>query len=121
MFASAKVEGWHQSDHVSILAPLAVIPEYRNSEVDKLLMEEGIKKLKQMGTEMVFVFGDPEHYKKLGFVPEAESFGFAPPPVLADQRREKWMVQALTLKGLSKNVGTLVTSEFMNKNEFWQL
>lgn len=121
IFASAKVDGWHQSDHVSILAPLAVIPEYKDSEVNKLLIEDGIKKLKQMGTEMVFTFGDPEYYKKFGFVPEAESFGFAPPTVLANERREKWMVQALTLKGLSKNVGSVVCPESMNKPEFWRL
>lgn len=121
IFANAKVEGWHQSDHVSILAPLAIIPEYSESEINRLLVEEGLKKLKQMGTEMVFAFGNPEYYKKLGFVPEAESFGFAPPTVLADQSREKWMVQALTIKGLSKNVGALVTSEYINKTEFWEL
>lgn len=121
IFANAKVDGWHQSDHVSILAPLAVIPEYKDSEVNKLLVEEGFKKLKQMGTEMVFTFGDPEHYKKFGFVPEAESFGFAPPTVLANERREKWMVQTLSLKGLSKNVGAVVCSETINKAEFWGL
>ncbi|RCW29834.1 GNAT family N-acetyltransferase [Marinilabilia salmonicolor] len=121
IFANAEVDGWHQSDHVSILAPLAVIPEYKDSQVNKLLIEEGIKKLKQMGTEMVFTFGNPEYYKKFGFVPEAESFGFAPPATLTNESREKWMVQALTLKGLSKNVGSVVCSESMNKPEFWGL
>ncbi len=120
-FANAKVDGWHQSDHVSIMAPLAVIPEHQDSDIYQLLMEEGVKKLKQIGTEMVFTYGDPEYYKQLGFVPEAESFGFAPPSALAGKDHEKWMVQALSIKGLSKNVGSVICSKYMNKAEFWRI
>jgi putative acetyltransferase len=83
-------------------------------------MEEGLKTLKKSGMEMVFVYGDPEYYKPYGFIPDAESFGFAPPFPLPDRHSETWMVQALSnIKGLSKSVGKVAVADPLNKSEIW--
>ena len=119
LFSKARIEGWHETDHVHLLAPLAVVPEYQKQGIGGKLIEEGLKTLKKMGTEMVFVLGDPEYYKKHGFVPDAASFGFKPPYELPGRYAEAWMVQALTLKGISSNVGQLSCAEAINKKEYW--
>jgi putative acetyltransferase len=121
LFSKASVEGYQKAEHIYFLSPVAVIPEYRNENIDKLLMEEGLKNLKKSGIEMVFVYGDPEYYKTHGFVPDAESFGFAPPFPLPKPHAEAWMVQALSnIKGLSKSVGKVVVADPLNKPELWE-
>lgn len=119
LFTKARIEGWHETDYVHLLAPMAVSPEYQNQGIGGKLIEHGLKKLKEMGTEMVFVLGDPEYYRRHGFVPEAASFGFKPPFELPKRFSEAWIVQALTLKGLSSNVGKLVCADAINKKEYW--
>lgn len=119
LFSKARVEGWYKTGYVHLLAPMAVIPEYQNRGIGGKLIEHGLKRLKEMGTEMVFVLGDPEYYKRHGFVPDAASFGFNPPFELSERHSEAWMVQALTIKGLSSNVGKLVCADALNKKEYW--
>lgn len=121
LFSNATVEGYQKSEHVCFLSPIAIIPEYKNEKVDELLMEEGLKKLKNSGIEMVFVLGDPEYYKKHGFVPEAESFGFKPPFSLPERHSENWMVLPLSnIRGLSNSYGKLVVADSLNKPELWK-
>jgi putative acetyltransferase len=55
-----------------ILAPLAVIPEYQKQGIGGMLMNEGIKILKEMGSKIVFVLGHMDYYPKFGFIPDAK-------------------------------------------------
>lgn len=120
LFSKASVEGYHRNDYVYLLAPLAVLPEYRDKGIGGELISTGLKKLKEMGVEMVFVYGPPDYYKKHGFVPDASSFGFAPPNSIPSASKEGWMVQTLTIKGLSASSGRVVCADALNKPEFWK-
>lgn len=120
LFTKARVEGYHKAEHVYILAPLAVVSEYQKQGIGGLLIKEGLQKLKEKGTEMVFVLGDPDYYRKHGFIPEAASFGFLPPLPVPERYAEAWMVQPLTIKGLSKSAGKVVCAEALNRAEYWQ-
>ncbi len=121
LFSKATVEGYQKSEHVYFLSPIAIMPEYQSKNIDKLLMEEGLKKLKDSGVEMVFVYGNPEYYKNLGFVPEAESFGFTPPFPVPDRHSEAWMVRPLShIRGLSNSAGKVVVADPLNKSETWK-
>lgn len=53
-----------------ILAPLAVAPEFQKQGVGRELIEEGIKRLVLLQTEMVFVYGDPGYYGRFDFTKE---------------------------------------------------
>lgn len=120
LFTKARIEGYQKSEHVALLAPLAVIPEYQGKGIGGLLIKEGLHLLKEQGMEMVFVLGSPDYYRKHGFVPDAGSFGYDPPFPIPRRNAEAWMVQALTLQGLSKSVGKFVPADSLNKQKYWE-
>ena len=49
------------------LAPIAVKPEYQNKGIGHQLMEEGIKRVKELGFSSIIVMGHPSYYTKFGF------------------------------------------------------
>ncbi len=49
------------------LAPLAVLPEYREMQVGTSLVRAGIAAAAQAGFEAVFVLGDNLYYERFGF------------------------------------------------------
>lgn len=52
------------------LAPIGVLPEYqRGYGIGKELMQTGIKHLKSIGVDAIFVLGVPAYYPQYGFVP----------------------------------------------------
>ncbi len=65
-FSPLEIEN-NESCKASILAPLAVHPEHQQKKVGSRLIEFGMKKLKEAGVNIVFVYGDPEFYRKFGF------------------------------------------------------
>ena len=84
---------------VSILAPLAVIPEYQKQGIGGSLFREGLAILEKEGVDLVFVLGHPSYYPLHGFKP-AVSAGFEPPYYIPPEFTDAWMVQALTPAGL---------------------
>ena len=105
---------------IHILAPLAVIPEYQKQGVGGLLIKEGLRRLKEMGTEMVFVLGHMEYYPKFGFIPDAHKIGFSAPYPIPDEYANAWMVQTLNPKGFVINKGNVICSNELNKPEHWR-
>lgn len=58
-----------------ILAPLAVQPCYQKQKVGSGLIEEGMRTLREMEINILFVYGDPEYYGRFGFSADnAEKF-----------------------------------------------
>ncbi|WP_315859500.1 N-acetyltransferase [Cyanobium sp. ATX 6A2] len=53
--------------HGHILAPLAVEPTHQKTGIGSALVEDGIRKLSEMGTSIFFVYGDPKYYGRFGF------------------------------------------------------
>ena len=105
---------------VHILAPLAVIPEYQKQGVGGLLIEEGLKSLKEMGSEMVFVLGHMEYYPKFGFISDAKKIGFSAPFPIPDEFSNAWMVQSLNANGFRTDKGKVICSNELNKPEHWR-
>lgn len=50
-----------------MLAPVAVLKEYRNKDIGSKLILESLKRAKQMGYQAVFLCGDPLYYARFGF------------------------------------------------------
>jgi putative acetyltransferase len=103
-----------------ILAPMAVIPEYQKQGIGGFLIKEGLKRLKCMGTKMVFVLGHMEYYPKYGFVPDAGKIGFSAPYPIPEKFAGAWMVQSLTTEGFLKTTGKIICSDELNKEEHWR-
>ena len=103
-----------------ILAPLAVKPDYQKQGIGGLLIREGLRRLIEMGSEMVFVLCHMEYYPKFGFIPDAKKIGFSAPYPIPEEYANAWMVQSLNPNGFTKNHGKIVCSTELNKPEHWR-
>ncbi|MBP8251320.1 MAG: N-acetyltransferase [Herpetosiphon sp.] len=61
-----------------ILSPLGVLPEHQKRGIGSKLIEHGIAQLEHIGTDAIFVYGDPAYYGKFGFRADA-ALRYAPP------------------------------------------
>jgi putative acetyltransferase len=120
LFTKAHIKGKIGYPLIHILAPLAVKPDYQKQGIGGMLIVEGLKKIKEIGSEIVFVLGHKEYYPRYGFIPDAASSGFPPPYPIPSEHADAWMVQALTTKGLSKNKGKIVCANELDKPEHWR-
>ncbi|NLY46662.1 MAG: N-acetyltransferase [Tissierella sp.] len=59
---------------VIVLAPIAVKPEFQNKGIGSLLIQEGLKRCKNLGYGLVLLIGHPTYYPKFGFKP-ARQYG----------------------------------------------
>ncbi len=105
---------------IHILAPLAIIPEYQKQGIGGLLINEGLKRLKEMGTEIVFVLGHMDYYPKFGFIPDAKKIGFSAPYPIPEEYANAWMVQSLNPEGFVIDKGNIICSVELNKPEHWR-
>ncbi len=120
LFTKALIESNEPSPFTYILAPIAVRPEYQGQGIGSSLVEEGLKRLHEMGAELVFVLGHERYYPRFGFVPNASGFGFMPPYTLQPHQSNAWMVQSLNSKGLEEYPkGRIVCANAMDKPEYW--
>lgn len=50
-----------------ILAPLAVLPKYQKNKIGSSLVKYGLNLITKPGSDLVFVYGDPQYYSRFGF------------------------------------------------------
>lgn len=78
LLSKIKIVNENQKIESLALAPLAVLPEYQNKGVGKLLIHEALAKAKQLNHGSVIVMGHPAYYPKFAFKTAAD-FGINPP------------------------------------------
>jgi putative acetyltransferase len=49
------------------LGPVSVLPEYQRRGIGKALIQEGLRRLKELGAKGCCLVGHPQYYKKSGF------------------------------------------------------
>lgn len=103
-----------------ILAPLAVISEYQKQGIGGILIKEGLKRLKEMGSEMVFVLGHMEYYPKYAFIQDAKKLGYTAPFSIPEEVKNAWMVQSLNPEGFVIKPGKVVCADTLNKEQHWR-
>ena len=114
IFSSVNIEG---AEGVSayILAPLAVTKLKQNSGTGTQLINKGLERLKQLGAEIVLVYGDPNYYKRFGF----KAGHNLKPPHKLQYPDEAWMAQELVEGKLSTTQGTVRCALSLNSPEYW--
>ncbi len=105
---------------VHILAPLAVIPEFQKQGIGGVLIREGLRLLKESGSEMVFVLGHMDYYPRHGFVPDAEKPGYSAPYPIPKEYADAWMVQFLNPEGGRVKKGKVICADELNKPQHWR-
>ena len=118
LFSAARIEG-HDGVKASILAPLSVVPSMQGQSVGTQLCEYGLELLAADGTELVFVLGYPEYYRRFGFITAGRE-GFAPPYPIEEKNADAWMVKALVKDRLGSSQGTVQCAAAMAKEVYWR-
>lgn len=104
---------------VTILAPLAVLPDRQRQGVGGKLIEEGLIMLAARGVELVFVLGHPEYYPRHGFTP-AIPLGFSPPYPIPEEIADAWMVQELKTGIIGNTKGKILCAAALDRPEYWR-
>ena len=103
---------------ISLLAPLAVIPEFQRRGIGGKLIEYGLQALSTSGVDLVFVLGHPQYYPRHGFNPAGQQ-GFDAPFPIPEKDADAWMVKALRPGKIDSFSGTVVCADMLNKPEYW--
>lgn len=119
LFTSAYIRHLDSKVTSSLLAPLAVRPEYQGRGIGGQLVKEGIKQLRESDTQLVFVLGHPEYYPRYGFTPAGVMGLDAPYPILPENS-DAWMVQELQPGVIGSVSGQLVCAESFADPGLWQ-
>ncbi len=119
LFTAARLEGAANPASISLLAPLAVVPDDQGRGVGGRLIEQGLQLLSESGVDLVFVLGHPQYYRLHGFEP-AGRLGLAAPFPIPEEHADAWMVQALRAGVIGSVRGTLVCADSLNRPEHWR-
>lgn len=120
LFSKLRLAG-SEPDHpvsLSILAPLAVVPEAQNKGIGGRLIEAGLAQLREAGVDLVLVLGHPDYYPRHGFAPAGVLGLEAPYPIL-EKNAGAWMVRALRPGVLGTVRGRVLCADALNKPEHW--
>lgn len=119
LYTKAIVAESQKSISAQILAPLAVLPDEQKKGIGEKLINEGLRLLKENGTELVFVLGHPTYYPRCGFIPSGKQ-GYEAPYHIPEEHAEAWMVQELNGNVLESNSGVVQCSKVLNEPQHWR-
>jgi len=99
-----------------LLSPVAIHTNYQGKSIGQKLINFGINHLKENGVALVFTYGDPEFYSKVGFSLITEKLVKAP---LKLTYPEGWLGQSLVSDEIEPITGSSYCVEAFNKPEIW--
>ncbi|MDD3313420.1 N-acetyltransferase [Pseudodesulfovibrio sp.] len=102
----------------SILAPLAVHPEYQKKGIGSQLIKTGFERLQKEGVGLVFVLGDPAYYQRHGFT-AAGPYGLEAPHPLPKEYFNAWMVKELRPGVMKSAYGVVSCANALGQRKYW--
>lgn len=93
------------------LAPMSVLPENQKQGIGSRLVEEGLRRAKQLGHKAVVVLGHPKYYPRFGFQP-ASSWSIKVPFDAPDEAVMALELESGALQG--KGGAVEYPAEFLN-------
>lgn len=99
-----------------ILSPVAVSSREQGKGVGQQLINFGIQQLKTHDVELVFTYGDPNFYSKVGFKQIGEDVVKAPQKLTYP---EGWLAQSLTNENFTSEIGVAGCVGALNRQEYW--
>lgn len=119
LFTTAQLTENQNNANISLLAPLAVVPDMQRKGVGTRLIQHGLQQLSQAGVDLVFVLGYPEYYPRHGFRP-AKALGFETPQPILEEQIPAWMVRELRPGIIGKVTGKVICADALNHPDLWQ-
>lgn len=99
-----------------ILSPVAVNTSKQGKGIGQKLVKHGIDQLKKANVQLLFTYGDPAFYSKVGFQPISEDLIKAP---LDLSQPEGWLCQSLTEEGIPAVFEKPICVGALNKPIYW--
>ncbi len=99
-----------------ILSPVAILTTQQGKGIGQKLIKYGIQHLEKQGVKLVFTYGDPDYYSKVGFRPITEEIVKAP---LKLSQPEGWLCQSLVGDVIKPIMGNSYCVEALNRPEYW--
>ncbi len=99
-----------------ILSPVAIHTDYQRQGIGQKLIDFGISRLKEDKVDLVFTYGDPDFYKKVGFKPISEKMAKAPLPL---KYPFGWLCQSLVGNEIEPIAGKSYCVAALNHPEYW--
>lgn len=99
-----------------LLSPVAIDTPFQGRGTGQALINFGLEALKQKGVELVFTYGDPAFYSRVGFSAVSETEVRAPQPLSQPQG---WLRQSLVSQAMPTDCGQCQCIAAMNKPEIW--
>ncbi|MEW8034098.1 MAG: N-acetyltransferase [Candidatus Thiodiazotropha endolucinida] len=119
LYTNAVVTQSTESVSAQLLAPLGVLPEAQNQGVGSQLIDEGTKRLKKSGVELIFVLGHPNYYPHYGFG-TAGIVGFEAPYPIPKENADAWMVMELKKGIIGRVKGKIQCAKVLNQPQYWR-
>lgn len=99
-----------------ILSPVAISTNEQRKGLGKNLINYGISHLKLLGVDLVFTYGDPDFYSRVGFNPVSESIIKAPFKLTYP---EGWLAQSLDGSAIKVMDGSSHCVEALSDQKYW--
>ncbi|MBI1298871.1 GNAT family N-acetyltransferase [bacterium] len=99
-----------------LLAPVAVHSDHQGKGIGQALINHGLKELKDAGVGIVFTYGDPAFYGKVGFRPISPETVAAPFELSFP---EGWLGQSLLDDSTEMPAGKCTCVEAFNNSVYW--
>lgn len=117
LFTHAVLVDGVAKEPVSLLAPLAVVPESQSRGIGQALIAAGIERARALGYALSIVLGHPGYYPKAAFEPAFPHGITAPHPI---NPPEAFMVREIRKGALGKIRGALVVADAIKAEEHWR-
>ena len=99
-----------------LLSPVAIHTSFQGKGIGQKLINFGISHLKEDRVSIVFTYGDPNFYSKVGFKLISEKIARSP---LKLTYPEGWLAQSLVSDEVEPIAGNSYCVEAFNKPEIW--
>ena len=99
-----------------LLSPVAIHPDNQRQGIGQQLLKFGLNNLQEQGVELVFSYGDPNYYCKVGFAPVDEAVVKAPQPLTYP---EGWIGLSLQDQRIAAISGSSYCVDALNKVQYW--
>lgn len=99
-----------------ILSPVAVATPVQRTGVGQRLIRHGLDRLKALGVDRVFTYGDPDYYAQFGFQVIDEAIAQAPQPL---RYPHGWLAQSLQSREIIPMQGVIRCVDALNDPGYW--
>lgn len=99
-----------------LLSPVAIDTAHQGKGIGQKLISFGIKHLDALGVELIFTYGDPNYYSKVGFRQVPQEVAAAPFKVA---HPEGWLGHSLDGGSLELPLGQASCVEPFNDPQYW--